>query len=676
MRFKIQIYLFFLFLYSSPELIGQGLNASNNFEYRELQNYRTGLTIDSIDSYLKTTRKITEQRETESIKPLNNQVGNNFREQKQKALFFSQARALEKHQRQFYISTFLLMLVVLLFIILSISYYQIKVSNEEIQNQHKIISQQSKELRQLDQAKSRFFANVSHELRTPITLIMGPISSVLKTGDLSDKDYFLLKKAQKSTKDLLKLVGAILDLTKLEAEKMTLNKQAVLLFPFLQYIVSIFEILAVQRDIYFTFNYKGSKELRLEVDKEKLEVIINNLLSNAFKFTQNKGKITIECEDEGDKIKLAVSDTGRGIHPDDIDYIFDRYYQYSDNKRAVEGGTGIGLTISKEYIQLMQGKVWVESELNRGSIFYIEFPRIEVLGQAQVSDKLVLNGVVETKDIYNEIPSFIKNRRTILIVEDNYNLRVYFASTLSKQYNVHLAENGQVALDLLMESLNDENLKIDLVLSDILMPEMDGYQLLTIIKSRDYFCHIPVIMLTAKADTQGKLKALRIGIDDYLLKPFEEEELIARIENVFLNNRKHQVESKIISEQNENMVMSTEANSDMLPSKRTTEDLEWLGKLEDVVKMYLASSNTKVSALAEEMIMSERQFHRKVKQLTGKSPGEYFKEARLIEARRLLEKRLVYSVKSAAFSVGFKNPEYFSIQFKKRFGKTPSEYLP
>lgn len=531
-------------------------------------------------------------------------------------------------------------------------------------------------LKELDGMKSRFFTDVSHELRTPLTLILGPINSLLKSNDLTNQQFTLLKLAQQNGKDILKLIGSILDLSKMESGKLALENQPVALFPFIRRAVTNFESHAEQSNIQFSFQYKIPQELTVELDKSKLEIVLNNLLSNALKFTEEKGSVLFLAEDLENVFQFSIKDAGRGIHENDLPYIFDRFYQSQEPDAFMEGGTGIGLAVSQEYIKLMGGKIWAESEIGKGSTFFIQIPRKEVLGTTTVPTEINEQFFSEEK---NGMPLFSnrenpwkENQATIMIVEDNYELRNYLQTILSTHFNILVAENGQVALNQLSKFSNSRDAEIqlpDLILSDVMMPMMDGFQLLKKLRSNNKMNHIPMVMLTARADMEDRLNALRIGVDDYLLKPFDEEELLIRIKNLLKNNavrRSIQVDSEELKK----------AKNDALKKKAIAEeDQAWLENLEKVILEFLSDSRFNMDFLGNEMSMSRRQLQRKIKKLVGLTPKEYINEVRLHEARQLLETGKVRMVKSAAFKVGYTDPQYFSAQFKERFGKVPSAYL-
>ncbi|MBL7810260.1 MAG: response regulator [Saprospiraceae bacterium] len=539
----------------------------------------------------------------------------------------------------------------------------------EVTRQTDTIRQQAEELRRLDESKSRFFANVSHELRTPLTLIIGPVGSILKNNQLPAKERSLIELAHRHGTHLLELVNALLDLSKMESGKMTLNERPVQLYSFVRRLVSAFESHAEWLGIRFVFEYQAPQRIKILADEDKLQKVLNNLLSNALKFTppRNNGLVSVRVEQVENHIRISVTDTGRGIPSNDLPRIFERFYQTSQENAPVEGGTGIGLALCREIAQLMQGRIWAESELGKGSRFYFEFPIKEVLGsEAEVSepDQETVTDPLLAPSNAAAVPLGAQSAGRILLVEDNPSLRSYIEFILREKYEVFAVENGLLALQLM------EKQTPDLILSDIMMPEMDGFQLLEKLKSDPSRRHIPVVMLTARADVQDKLRALRIGVDDYLLKPFEEEELLARIGNLLQNARNR---SLIPNPGNENGAAEPSAEEET--SQVSTEDLEWLARLEKLVCDSIGDSILSIDWLATKMFTGRNLFFKRVKSLTGLTPNEYLQTVRMACAREMLEQRKVGAVKEVAYKVGFRDVKYFSEQYFKYFGKLPSSYL-
>lgn len=570
-------------------------------------------------------------------------------------------------------------LLVLLALSLGIGFYFQRKRKTELRQQNQLIQQQAERLRNLDETKSRFFANVSHELRTPLTLILGPIKSALSSGTLDNRNFTLLKKAQQSSEDLLKLVASILNLSKLEHGKLELKESAEPIFPLVQRIVSTFESHAERSGIELTFIYKAQKDLQLQIDREKVETILNNLLSNAFKFTAKSGKVSVTVADMGNALELVVEDSGRGISQNDLPKIFNRFYQSEEKNAPTEGGTGIGLALCQELVQLMGGSIRAESMVGKGSSFYVEIPRKEVMrtfAVAQSPDREFLEEqhVGETAQY---APMILKpdkdsnangHRPTILIVEDNHSLRDYLCTILGARFHVLTAENGKEALEILQIQKGSYSSKRDippvsLVISDVMMPIMDGFQLMEKLKMDDRFNRLPLIMLTARADIRDKLKALRIGVDDYLLKPFDEEELLIRITNLL-----------------ENYAIRQETlNEDAAPGKEipaiSEQDRQWLETFETYIKENISNEMVNVPDLARQFAMSESSLLRQLKYLTGLTPAKYLFEMRLDKARQLLENHVYNSISQVASEVGYQDAKSFSRSFKNRFGKSPSEFI-
>lgn len=547
------------------------------------------------------------------------------------------------------------------------------------------IRKQNEELKNLDKVKSRFFANVSHELRTPVTLILGPLTSMIKSGTLNQRNATFADLGLKNAKSLLNLVNEILELNKMESGKQELHTEVILFYPIAHRIVDAFEGIARQKDIDYSFHYKADQELCLELDVKKVEKLVNNLLSNAFKFTPPGGKINVTIKDQQDSIQIRIKDTGRGIHQNDLPNIFERYYQSSRPDALKEGGTGIGLSLCMEFSKLMGGQLWAESTLGKGSTFYFKFPKKEVHSSTKEVKKemytLQQKEAPQFEASLLTLPETIPSNTKILLVEDNDNLREYIQLIISDKYKVFSAENGRVAWELLtLGDKDSENPKLcphlpDLIISDIMMPEMDGYQLLEKLKGNDQLRGIPIIMLTALAELKDKLKALRIGVDDYMTKPFEEEELKARIDNLLLNYyRKRQYRQEVQKEKEPNNEGPNEENK-YTKAAYSREDNLWLENLEQAILNKLGNFDFSVEQLAQDLASSRWSLYRRIKHLTGLTATQYLQEVRLNHARQLLENQIPNSVKSLSYDVGIKDVKYFSRQFKKRFGKPPSDYL-
>ena len=583
---------------------------------------------------------------------------------------------------------------------ISLAYLKIRRINKNLKQRFEDVKIQSSKLKDLDTAKSQFFANISHELRTPLTLIQAPISNVLEYSQLNREEEKLLKVVQKNARQLLQLTNDVLDLSKLEHSKLDFCSKPTVLYLLVRYVIASFESSAQQKQVQLQLDFQLNQTVQFETDAEKLTVVLNNLLSNALKFTPEKGKIVTTVKNAGCKLQIVVEDSGIGIRSDELPYIFNRYYQVSSTKgNAYQSvGTGIGLALCKEYAKLFGGDIWVKSEYGKGSTFTFEFPKKEIISMLSTESALELQKMTkvgfsphsEQKSTSRSTAKALNsnaNRKTqesninILLVEDNYSLCDYLQITLSNQWSVWTASNGQEALDFLEQTINGKIPTIDLVITDVMMPIMNGIELLERLRNNPQWQHIPIIMLTAKAKSRDKIDALRIGVDDYIIKPFEEQELTARIHNILTNYQQRQ---KWVRQNSTKLSMKVAVNGEKVSKLKeantlsfslTKEDLAWLKELEGITQKNIRSYNFNAEFLSDKMALSRRQLHRKLKQLTGLSPSQYLKEARLQAARILLENQTYPIVKSVCYEVGLRDVKYFSQQFKKRFGRLPSDYL-
>ncbi|MEN0006158.1 MAG: ATP-binding protein [Bacteroidota bacterium] len=539
---------------------------------------------------------------------------------------------------------------------LILAYYYLQLRKEK-----RITEQQAEQLRDLDAAKSRFFANVSHELRTPLTLLLGPVNSLLKKKkELTQQHMHLLQLAHRSGHQLGQLIDEILDLQKLEMGKLQLQLEPTVLTDFFQVYLAHFDSLSAYKSISYTHQVTIPSNAIALFDREKCRQMLYNLLSNAFKYTPHQGQIKATISLDGQQLSITVADTGPGIHPDDLPHLFDRYFQTSRADQPAEGGTGIGLALCREYTHLLGGNIQVDSKVGEGSTFHIHFPielieATEAIVAAPIKENAYIPGFQEER-----VPTAAKDidKPSLLLVEDNVDLQTYIQLILSDQYHVTLAQNGAEALDILARVTS-----FDLIISDLMMPIMDGYQLLERLKAQDSTRHLPVVMLTARAEIRDKLKALRLGVDDYLLKPFDEEELKVRLANLHRNHLSRQAA----------FASTDQAQVGTTAPSISEADRDWLASFEAHVDEQLHRGLLSVTYLADTFAMSESTLLRQVKRLTGLTPSQYLREVRLHQARQLLEHKTYRSIAEVADKAGFADTRSFSRSFKKRFGKLPSE---
>jgi signal transduction histidine kinase/DNA-binding response OmpR family regulator len=569
-----------------------------------------------------------------------------------------------------------------------------------------LIVQEMEQLKHLEKMKSRFFANISHELRTPITLILAPLSEFIKNNSLNNQQEKQLNTIQNNGKNLLRLVNEVLDLSKLEANKLQLNLSPTKIPQFIERVVANFESAAAVKGIEFQFMSFLQRNVVAAFDQQKLEKILNNLLANALKFTK-EGSIQIMAAQVDKHLVIKIKDSGRGILEEDLPYIFDRYFQCKDvaMQGLYEGGTGIGLALTKELVELMNGEISVQSIIDEGTEFTVKLPIELIMDNGQLTTSLMrLDQIIDNEinieeanlrdfenllDLKDQEPSDNK-KETILLVEDNPSLQEFIHSVLVPHYNVIVKNNGVEALNWLTN--HQSPITNHLILSDVMMPEMDGFTLLEKVKSDDRFCSIPFVLLTARADVKDKLRGLRIGVDDYMTKPFEVEELLLRIKNLISNaNNRAIAIPEIQGESEENTTIISEKtpiSESILPvptmveldleqeeRQSSTVELEWLEQIENIVKRELRNKQFTIEDIAYEIHISKRQFARKIKQITGLTPSAYIRNIRLQEARTIFETQDSYTVTEVSFSVGFENVSYFSKIYQETFGKNPKEYL-
>ena len=554
--------------------------------------------------------------------------------------------------------------------------------NQQIEKDRQTIASQAKELRELDEMKSRFFTNISHELRTPITLITAPAEQLIRQeGDsLSSNANKYLQYILKNSRRLLVLVEELLTLSRLDSNNIQLQVQPTSLTIFCRQLFSTFLSKAEINQIEYIFHCELDEGDLFLVDQNRLEKIVANLLSNALKFTPRGGRVSLSVTSAAlpggqkepvsyspsvlyRKLAISVTDTGRGIPPEDLPYVFDRYFQTKRKSMAIEGGTGIGLALSRELAHLMKGELSVQSEWEKGSTFTLSFTA--QMAEALPEEVPIQAGLTTPLPTSTALPSPLSFKRgTILIVEDHPDMQQLIRSLLEQNYDCLLANNGAEAWALLQQrQLNLDNL--DLIISDIMMPEMDGYALLNRIKNDDTWRQIPMIMLTARSAENDKLQALRMGVDDYLIKPFSPEELLVRSANLIQNHRERRA-------YHASSPQPIEASFEVGASAAQ----DWLRQLEEAA---LDAIEKKIglnrSYLANSIALSERQLLRRLKALTGLSIKQYIQEIKLQKARILLENQACQTIAEVAYASGFNTPGYFTKVYKKHFGKMPSAYF-
>lgn len=428
-----------------------------------------------------------------------------------------------------------------------LSTYGSIIQNIRLKRQQKEYENELKEAKELaeysNRLKSQFLTNISHELRTPLSLIMGPIDMMLQRSAKSfgdDELHNYLKIMQKNGNKMLEYIEDIMDLAKLNSNKLTVHNKEVKLFPLIENIYTLFKTETAYRKINYTLNYQLSKHFLVEVDAQKIEKILNNLLSNAFKYTKDGGSVSINVKEVGEKIEISIEDTGIGIPAEHLPYIFKRFYQVKKEDETIFSGTGVGLALVKELADIHGFDIKVTSQLAKGSCFSLLIPKSIILNYKETEEA----GAISDRGVAiknEDRPSLVEPKSLILVVEDNYDMRLFLNNILNKEYEIILAKDGLEGLKILKEKAA----KINLVITDLMMPEMDGLELLEHIKSSTWGIDLPVIVLTAQTQKDSRLNALRIGVDEYLTKPFSVDELMASVQNLIKNYKvRHSWSSK------------------------------------------------------------------------------------------------------------------------------------
>ncbi|HEX6889142.1 MAG TPA: ATP-binding protein, partial [Chryseolinea sp.] len=533
------------------------------------------------------------------------------------------------------------------------------IKRERLSNEVKLKKLEADKYQELNSLKSRFFANISHEFRTPLTLLLSPLEKrmQLTTAPPEDREEFGIM--HRNASRLLNLVNQLLDLSKIEAGSLKLKIVHGNINAFIKSISSQFSSMAQSRKIHFEVTSLATVDAWF--DPDKLEKIISNLLSNAFKFTPSGGRISVTVSIDDGHAKLEISDSGMGIPPGEVERIFDRFYQVDDSNLREFEGSGIGLSLVKELVELHHGTISVTSKPGQGSCFTVRIPLgREHLKDSEISEsaEIISANVLKASGQSALLPQPTTNEEIpkLLIVEDNEDLRTYLRLSLKDKYSLVEASNGQQGVELAIQEIPD------LILSDLMMPKMDGLELCRQIKSNEKTSHVPVILLTAKTDQETRIDGLVTGADDYLAKPFSLPELIARINNLIETRkklRKH-FSSAIILKPSDIRVISL--------------DDRFIKKVMERIEVHLSDSSFSVEVLADEVAMSTIQVYRKLKAITGQTPNDLIRNVRLERAASLLDQH-AGNVADVAYMVGFNNLSYFAKCFKDKFHQKPSEYL-
>lgn len=508
-----------------------------------------------------------------------------------------------------------------------------------------------------NKAKLQFFTNISHELRTPLTLIADPVNYIIHDDNLNSQQRSMLQIVQRNVLVLTQLVSEILDFRKVQNGKMELRLSDFNLAESMKQWIKLFSVSAQKKHIAISMDAPDT--IMVRADQDKIERICYNLLSNALKYTSEGGEISLMAKEEGGRVMISVADNGCGISSDELPYIFDRFYQAKNAGR----GTGIGLAIVKAFTELHHGEVSATSIEGKGSTFTIHIPvrqKGEVTNQPteKIEQLVEPSSAEEVPNQARHIDELIQphqiDKPEVLIIDDNIDIRTYLRSVLSEKYNVSEASDGKVGLELARKIVPD------IVLSDIMMPVMDGLEFCQQLKTDKAISHIPVILLTARSLDEQRVEGYEHGADAYISKPFSLRLLLSRIDNLIESRKKL------------NQTWSKGVEDDEIGNLSNEIDKSFLKQLRKIIQENLVNSDLSVEQIGDEIGLSRVQLYRKVKALTGYSPVEILRKARLTRARHLLQ-TTERTVSEVAYAVGFSTPSYFSKCYKDEFGENPKK---
>ena len=572
---------------------------------------------------------------------------------------------------------------------------------------------------QISDIKLRFFTNISHELRTPLTLIAGPVEQVLKNDKLPADAREQLVVVERNTSRMLRLVNQILDFRKIQNKKMKMQVQRVDIVPFVRKVMDNFEAVAEEHRIDFLFQTE-KEHLYLWVDADKLEKIVFNLLSNAFKYTPNGKMITMFIREDENTVSIGVQDQGIGIAENKKKSLFVRFENLVDKNLFNQASTGIGLSLVKELVEMHKATISVDSRLGEGSCFKVDFLKgkehydketefiledaeapvrmgqvVDIANSSIQSETLIPDDSEKIEAVYEEDTAKEENSKELmLLVEDNQELREFLRSIFTPMYRVVEAADGREGANKALKYLPD------IIISDVMMPEKDGIEMTRELRADMTTSHIPIILLTAKTTIESKLEGLEYGADDYITKPFSATYLQARVENLLMQRKKLQSfyrdslmhinmsvtsgelpastkamaeeEKKIVSEREEEQTQLQSQQQPTIPDM-SPNDRKFMDKLVELMEQNMDNGDLVVDDLVRELAVSRSVFFKKLKTLTGLAPIEFIKEIRIKRATQLIETG-EFNMTQISYMVGINDPRYFSKCFKAQVGMTPTEY--
>lgn len=646
----------FLYPTEGYRLIRTALNILSGRPYEREKILPLSSAVDLSNADILLLQNESLEEETSKIKYLKSQVDDYWnRHSAQTSLFYAMI-------------IILLLLFGVLFLVLR-AFWQRKKHQNVLMSQNKILEEQRDTQRELNeqlnaatQSKLVFFTNVSHDLRTPLTLIAEPVEQLAVADNLTPQQSMLMKIANKNVKILRRLINQILDFRKYENGKLNLNLVESKFGTLVKEWAESFNSIARKRDITLTVDVTLDKDFTLAVDAEKIERVFFNLMSNAFKYTPDNGSIKFSCGLDGDNLLFSIEDTGQGIGADDINNIFDRFYQVD---KIHPNGSGIGLSLAKAFVELHGGSIAVESILGVGSKFTVTLPVVHV-EECMPADT---DNLITRADVNAELDRLEEVDRTttagtelplLLVIDDNADIRRMIVELLKDEYNIVTAPDGREGVRLAAKYVPD------LIICDVMMPVMDGLECCRIIKDEVSTSHIPVLMLTACSMDEQRARGYDSGADGYLSKPFNSAVLKSRCRNL-IDNRKRI--KNLWSSNGGGDVKAKERNASV-PVNDV--DSEFYSKVLDIMKKEMGNPDLNVDTLASMMGLGRSQFYRKIKALTNYSPVELLRNLRLKQAREMLT-TTEKTIGEIAYEVGFSSPAYFTRCYREAFDETPTE---
>lgn len=642
----------YLYPTKGDEVLALAMKVLTKKPYQK-DNYLSTSIITKANAELTLMEARDAERQARNLKTLHNQVDR----------YLSDYNA----QKMMLISLGLLLFVCIVAAALIFRSYIVKAKlNEELARKNDELKRLNEEVIELTNSRLVFFTNISHELRTPLTLIADPVEMLLEDSGIKGKSRELLKTVQRNAIALQQLVSNILDFRKIQNGKMELKLVRFDIVEALKVWIGDFKLTAERKKIKLHFiKDKFAGDNMIVADKEKIARVVFNLLSNALKYTPAGGDIFVDIASIGDKLRIDVRDTGKGIDKDEANKVFERFFQ----AKGAASGTGIGLALVKSFVELHNGEVKVESELDKGSDFIVVIPRMQANGTVVIDDDAEDNQSFadesalqyiddgdKHKGRVQQVVSENTDKPTVLIIDDNNDIRQYERTLLQDNYFVLEASDGKEGIDVAKKEVPD------LVICDVMMPVMDGLEFTEQLKTNTATSHIPVIMLTAKNLEEHRAEGYAHGADSYITKPFHSKVLLARVDNLL--KQRNLLKSVYQS--------SKEAEQEVEASKLDDRDKQFVKQLNTIIQQNLSNSEFGVEDIGKEIGLSRVQLYRKVKAMTGSSVVDLLRKARLAKAKRLLESRSM-SISEVAYDVGFSAPSYFTKCFKDEYNMLPGD---